>query len=587
MIAACAGQVGGAGGRAPAGSRDAVGPSIVQSNVLREDYAGSSACVPCHADVVARFARTPMHRMTRDARTAEIAAPFDGRELRLKDDVARLTTRGGERFVAITSAMFGDRTYRVTKVIGGHHREDFAGVDVAARGAEEEILPVSFLRATQALRYKGYSVMVKDRPALKAGPAWRRTCILCHNTGPLLASLYGALAPSAPYQGETVDPLLPAARRWSLEVTDERELARALGEEARRLGEDAAPPAATRARAVATTVNATRARFGEAHLVELGIGCESCHGGARAHVADPRVAPSFLPRASFFRVKDARGEEPRGEAEHVTRACARCHQVLFSGYPHTWEGGDRRGRAGGSHINSGEARDFLLGACTSQLTCTQCHDPHGGGTRAPEGVAGNAACTAGCHAHARYVAPEALAKHTHHAPDGVGSACLACHMPRKNMTLDGRLGRYHRIASPTEPQKVLLDRPLECALCHGDKSVASLVESMERMFGQRYDREALRRLYGDLGENVMLATLRTGKPHEKAVALRAVGDAKDRRALELAAAELAGAYPLVRGYAFEAVTAIAGERPPVDVHDGAAAIEAATRRWLAAQPTPR
>src|SRR6185436_8762272 len=63
--------------------------------------------------------------------------------------------------------------------------------------------------------------------------------------------------------------------------------------------------------------------------------------------------------------------------QRIDRACARCHQVLFSGYAWTWEGGGRKGTApGGSNINSGEARDFLLGGCATAMSCVDCHDPH-------------------------------------------------------------------------------------------------------------------------------------------------------------------------------------------------------------------
>ena len=61
----------------------------------------------------------------------------------------------------------------------------------------------------------------------------------------------------------------------------------------------------------------------------------------------------------------------------VLGTCARCHQVLFSRYPYTWEGGRRTDQPGGSHITSGEGRDFLLSKCSQGLACTSCHDPHG------------------------------------------------------------------------------------------------------------------------------------------------------------------------------------------------------------------
>ncbi len=267
-----------------------------------------------------------------------------------------------------------------------------------------------------------------------------------------------------------------------------------------------------------------------AHFVEVGIGCESCHGGSREHIKSDRVRPDFVPRSAFLRVRPPPGASEPTRAEAINRTCARCHQVLFSRYPFTWEGGVRRGGPvadlGGSSITSGEARDFLLGGCARQMACTTCHDPHAEDRRdkleALQTPAGNHVCTT---CHARYAAPEALRAHAHHDPAGAGGACLACHMPRKNMGLGYALTRYHRIGSPTDAARVERDRPLECALCHADRSVASLVADMERLWGKRYDRAALARLYGgDLEVNALLATVEHGKPHEQAPAMAVLGE---------------------------------------------------------------
>jgi hypothetical protein len=138
-------------------------------------------------------------------------------------------------------------------------------------------------------------------------------------------------------------------------------------------------------------------------------------------------------------------------------------------------------------------------------------------------------------------------------------------MPRKNMALDGTLSRYHRIGSPSDPTKVLLDRPIECALCHADKTVRSLVTTMESWYGRSYERGALEKLYGSLDANVLFATAERGKPHEQAVAFHVLGEAKDRRAAPLLAAQLTHPYPIVRGYAKRALDATVGRTLPIDI----------------------
>ncbi|MBV9948868.1 MAG: hypothetical protein JOZ69_18615, partial [Myxococcales bacterium] len=533
-------------GRGERTPTSALGARAMQSNVTRGDYVGSSACEPCHSDVVAAWSRSPMHRMTRDGQGADVKAPFDGRRFRFKEDAVVLGEERGERVMRIEPAGAPAATYRVTRVIGGRTREDFAGV--SAEGGEELVLPVSFLLGSRTFRYKGYSVMVHERAALRAGPAWAKTCIFCHNTVPELDRLLGALAGTSapPYQGETVDRWMPAERRAHLRVTDARAFASALRDEVVRIGGSDEAIDGAPAQAARRAIGAVRGAFDGRDLVEQGIGCEACHGGARAHLADPKVHPVFGPEAPWLEASLPRG----GRAGAINRVCARCHQVLFSRYPFTWEGGRRDAGAGGSHISSGEARDFLLGSCSEAMSCTTCHDPHGGSDRAAlerlGAVAGNAVC-GGCHAEGKD--PERLRAHTHHDPRGAGAACLGCHMPRKNMGLDGKLTRYHRIGSPTDPSRVLGDRPLECALCHADRSVRQLASAMEAFWPVRYPRQRLEELYGSLDANVVRATLDAGKPHEKAVAIATLGATGARDAAPLVARELQDEYPLVREWA--------------------------------------
>jgi predicted CXXCH cytochrome family protein len=477
-------------------------------------------------------------------------------------------------------------------VIGGRYREDFAGVEVTRSDGRpvgdptrELILPVSYVFETSSFRLKGYSVMVTERPGLRAGGVWNQTCVLCHNTAPLFESLWGALhGPGAPsYQGVVVDRLLPAARRSSFVVTDPGALSAALREEIARLsGATAVSDGQRNPRPLlAEAARTLRERLVADKLVEVGIGCEACHGGSRAHVDRNDVLPSFAPRAAFLQTRPAPDRGPETRADSINRACARCHQVLFTRYPYTWEGAVRRHEPGGSHITSGEARDFLLGGCARQMSCVTCHDPHGADDRGKLAAlatpAGNRVCV---DCHPRYATAEAVRQHAHHDPAGAGGACVACHMPRKNLGLGYELTRYHRIGSPSDPARVEGDRPLECALCHPAARVGDLVGAMERWWGHSYDRGRLRELYGDLSAPVLAATVARGKPHEQATALAVMGEARLAGATPPLAAALAHPYPLVRYYARRALEKVRGAPVPVDLEQGAADIRSAVAHWL-------
>ncbi len=593
-IAACHG----AGPESPAGHAEARALSPrhegeVRSNIARADYAGSAACERCHAKEYAAWLNSPMHRMTRDVHQTEIRAPFTGSSFAFRGDSVHMEQLGEERFMRLRTAAGQTSLFHVDKVIGGRYREDFVGAQVdldqplGAPIDAERILPVSYLVFNGEWRYKGYSVMVRERSDLEAGVVWKTACIFCHNTTPqlslLLDDVYGPKAHT--YQG-SVSVDLPDDKRPHYVVTDEAALKAALSAELSALGKPRDTAEYSLKRALTVSIDGTRDSFDQKSLVELGIGCEACHGGAREHAKDPtKVRPTLALRSDFLQVTTPTGLEPT-HAQDVNRTCAKCHTVLFSRYPYTWEGQARRHEPGGSSINSGEARDFQLGACNTQLSCVHCHDPHTEDSKSAlqelEGPKGDALC-ASCHKDLASAAAQRA--HTHHAPTSAGSHCLNCHMAKKNMGLAYELTRYHRIGSPTDRERVEGDRPLECALCHADKSVEQLVATMERFWGKKYDRNALRQLYGqDLSVNAIEASLQYGKPHEEGTAVAIAGREQQRAWLPLVVGQLGNDYPLVRYFARHAVEQITGAPLPVDLNaPGADAVKSA-QTYLAEHP---
>ena len=184
----------------------------------RASGTGSAACARCHAAIAAAWARSPMHRMTREANGIEVRAPFDGTRWRFKEDSVVLDRRGDDRYCHVETSRGARNDYRVTMVLGGRTREDFVGVDVAT-GGDELVLPVSYVFKTGALATKGTRSWCTSAPACAPGHAGK-ACVFCHNTVPQVDRLLGALCGPklSPYQGEQVDRWLPmsGARQQAL-----------------------------------------------------------------------------------------------------------------------------------------------------------------------------------------------------------------------------------------------------------------------------------------------------------------------------------------------------------------------------------
>jgi len=238
---------------------------------------------------------------------------------------------------------------------------------------------------------------------------------------------------------------------------------------------------------------------------EIDVSCEACHGAGSRHLewaAPERVSrrdrdstmglevrlpkPSPSTWAFDSGAPIARRNQPVGAGPEV-ETCGRCHarsSVLWAPYRHG-ESLDQSHRVSllddPLYEVDGQQRDevyeygsFLQSRMyRAGVTCSDCHDPHRGGTR----VTGNGVC-ARCHLPSKY---DAVAHHRH-TPGTDAARCVSCHMPARNyMGVDAR--RDHSFSRPRPDLSVTLGTPNACADCHRDRPAAWAAQQLAGWFG--------------------------------------------------------------------------------------------------------
>jgi predicted CXXCH cytochrome family protein len=127
---------------------------------------------------------------------------------------------------------------------------------------------------------------------------------------------------------------------------------------------------------------------------------------------------------------------------------------------------------------------FTAGKPGQRITCTSCHEVHGGDPRGQltEKMKTNAACT---QCHEQFAAPARLAEHTRHKAESTGSLCYNCHMPSIVYGIMSAR-RTHHIANPMPDETVRFRKPNACNQCHQDWSVNQTIATTQRLWPQAY-----------------------------------------------------------------------------------------------------
>jgi predicted CXXCH cytochrome family protein len=231
-------------------------------------------------------------------------------------------------------------------------------------------------------------------------------------------------------------------------------------------------------------------------VAEWNVGCERCHGPGSAHVDHATRGNILNPvRMDYVSANDT---------------CIQCHSQgrpltnPIEGMYYDWPVGYHAGLNlrdywqleehtlgqmsfthfpdGTAHKNRMQGNDFVQSVMYRRgVTCFDCHDVHGTENYAQLRKPVNQICL-DCHGPNSRNGPRTatLAAHTHHKDGSAGSECVACHMPKIEVTVANINVRAHTFAfiSPAMTDKYKIPNP--CTSCHTDKTTAWASDAMRR-----------------------------------------------------------------------------------------------------------
>lgn len=524
------------------------------SNIHPEDYAGPEACKDCHRKNYESWSHHPHRWMNAHADPATVRGDFsDTAEIAYLGGVARFRCEDGTYEMRLTRDGC-TRTYEITQTIGSRFFQYYVGRLVDGPEPSEHafyqrdfVLPFGYWlseREWVPIVHVGGEFPDGERvdpfdPHIMQSPRahedyfpYAESCNRCHTTFPLAdmmvrePELIGRHAPApmsfltSAYLAETHPHIWPPSR---------------------------APHDASTAE-LSDVFQAAKALDAREHAVTLGISCEACHLGSRAHADKEQKRPAFFPRSPYLFVEAEPADVQMGKShDNVNWVCGRCH----SGFRPQFA-------AGMSTWNSAEFKDASLGSCYSELRCVDCHNPHEAiGQKWNATPAEDDQKCLACHE--QFGRSETLVAHTHHPVESAGSRCMNCHMPRINEGLQDVV-RTHTIFSPTHRGMIESNHPNACNLCHTDQSMTWTVRKLADWYGAEFSETEIEKNSPDPTLPVGLQWLASDDPAVRLVAADALSRSDARWALPQLIDALDDRYLLNRQFARRGLEQMLGLR---------------------------
>lgn len=508
------------------------------SNIHPADYAGPDACQRCHPTNHAAWSQHPHRWMNALATDAAVVGDFSGVTLDYRSGTATFGREGTQYRMRLQRGPVR-RTYVINQTLGRRFYQYYVGKLVDGPEPREHhfyhrdhVLPFGYWIAAKEwvpVVHVGPEKPDDERPDPFAPPDhgphyadYAASCNYCHTTFPL-----GDLLARRPHQ---LGRHAPRTLHWSL---------RGYLDEAHPGTTDGLVDLLSRKNQENPLVRWEAPKY----AVTLGVSCEACHLGSKAHVdSGGIVKPGFFPASPHLGIEGGRADTGRTHA-NVNWACGRCHvgsRPEFAGGMSTW--------------NSVEYSDAMRGSCYSKLRCVDCHDPHKplGATWARTREQDDAVCLK---CHERFRSAEGRRAHTHHTADGAG--CLDCHMPRINEGVQDVV-RTHMIISPTRADMLEANHPNACNLCHTDKPIDWTLEYLGKWYGKKYDAAKVAAAYPRGA--VAVGWAKSGDPAVRLVGVEAICRARDKGGVEAVMAGLDDAYLINRQFAAKGLEAWLGVR---------------------------